>query len=124
MIDQRDLKNIAGRIVALYGPERIYLFGSYAKGLMTERSDLDLLVVKRTSLPRYLRGRDVVSALGQFAIQIDLVFVTPEELERECRMTHSFLRRAMATAFLIYKGWPAPIFLCDKVPVMFESQFE
>ncbi len=114
MIDHRDLKNIMNRIVALYNPELIYLFGSYSKGNMTERSDLDFIVVKRTNLPRYLRGRDVVTVLAEFAVDIDLLFVTPEELEMECNQSYSLMGSVMPTALLLYRRWPTPVFFCDE----------
>lgn len=114
MIDHRDLNNIVKRIVSLYNPELIYLFGSYAKETMTEQSDLDFIVVKRTSLPQYLRGRDVIAALAEFAVDFDLLFVTPEELEIECNEAHSLLGSVMPTALLLYRCWPTPVFFCNE----------
>jgi predicted nucleotidyltransferase len=113
VIDHRDLQNIIKRIVALYNPELIYLFGSCAKGKMTERSDLDFIVVKRTGLPRHLRGRDVVAVLAEFAVDIDILFVTPDEIEMECNKPHSLLETVMPRALLLYRRWPTPVFLCD-----------
>jgi predicted nucleotidyltransferase len=114
MINHSDLKNITERIVALCNPDLIYLFGSYAKGTMIENSDLDFIVVKRTSLPKHLRGRDAMAALAEFAIDIDLLFVTPEEMERECSEAYSMLGNVMPTALLLYRRWPTPVFLCDE----------
>ena len=34
-------------IVSLVSPDQIILFGSYAKGNQTEKSDIDLLIVKK-----------------------------------------------------------------------------
>jgi uncharacterized protein len=115
MIDQRDLKNIISRIITLYNPDLIYLFGSYAKGKATDHSDLDILVVKRTNQPRHLRGQDVIAALAQFAIDFDLLFLTPEELAVECNRPFSFLKTVMPEARLVYKRWPAPIYLLDEL---------
>lgn len=115
MIDRRDLRAITARIVTLYNPEQVYLFGSYAKATMTPESDLDFLVVKRTSLPRHLRGRDVVAALAAYAVDIDLLFVTPEEVETECNTPYSLLKTVMPTARLLYRRWPTPEFSCDEI---------
>jgi len=41
------LKEIVDLIVPLVEPDRIILFGSYARGDFNERSDVDLLVLKR-----------------------------------------------------------------------------
>ena len=46
MITEAQIQAVVARIVAGYAPDRIILFGSYAYGVPTENSDLDLLVVK------------------------------------------------------------------------------
>ena len=38
-----EIKVIVSRLARQYGAERIYLFGSYARGDMTNSSDIDLL---------------------------------------------------------------------------------
>ena len=46
MISQSQINDIVQRIVFSYKPQKIYLFGSYARGIASENSDLDLLVLK------------------------------------------------------------------------------
>ena len=41
------IENIVALIVSLVSPDQIVLFGSYARGDNTEKSDLDLLIVKK-----------------------------------------------------------------------------
>jgi len=41
------------RLAAVPGVERVYLFGSFARGKATRRSDLDLLVLWDTDLPPF-----------------------------------------------------------------------
>lgn len=45
MIDAKTIEEVKNRLVTLYNPDEIYLFGSYAWGKPDEDSDLDLLVV-------------------------------------------------------------------------------
>jgi predicted nucleotidyltransferase len=106
MINHDDLQNIVKRIIGYCHPERIYLFGSYAKGTMNRNSDLDFIVVKQTDLPRHLRGSNMASALAGFAIEIDLLWVTPEELELGCKNSYSLLSNVMPTALLLYSRFP------------------
>jgi uncharacterized protein len=114
VINNNDLETISRRIIALYDPESIYLFGSYSKGRATDRSDLDLIIVKSTNPPRNLRGQGIISALSGFAIDLDLVFVTTDELIKECNRAYSFLKTVMPTARLLYKRWPSHVFIFDK----------
>ena len=44
------IKESVAPIGRQYGIKRIYLFGSYAKGLATEESDVDLLIEKGSPL--------------------------------------------------------------------------
>ena len=37
-------------------PDKIYLFGSYAKGTPTENSDLDFFIIKDSNLPKAQRA--------------------------------------------------------------------
>lgn len=41
-----EIKAIVSRLARQYGAERIYLFGSYARGDMTNDSDIDLRIDK------------------------------------------------------------------------------
>jgi uncharacterized protein len=102
MIGEADLAHVVERIVALYDPDEIYVFGSYAKGTLRPDSDLDLVVVRPTPLPRHLRGRDVVAVLAEVAFGLDLLFMTPGELEEDLREPYSLMSTVMPTAKPVY----------------------
>lgn len=44
MLDIEEIRTKVGKIGKKYGVERIYLFGSYARGDATEDSDIDLRI--------------------------------------------------------------------------------
>ena len=72
-----------GRLVELlkgYGPERIILFGSRARGEADEYSDYDVVLIKRTDRPFLDRLRDVVPYLVEFG-RAEVLVYTPEEWE-------------------------------------------
>ncbi len=82
------LNEVIERVVEVAAPERIILFGSGARGDMGPHSDLDLLVVKRGN---YHRGRltgDIYMNLIGVGQTVDVVVVTPEDVERY-RNSHS-----------------------------------
>jgi predicted nucleotidyltransferase len=90
-------------IVEYYAPDQIILFGSCAKGEQTLCSDVDLLIVKDTDLPRAYRGLEVVSYLKRYPIKFDLLFYTPGELD--CRMStrDSFIESILGTGIILYQ---------------------
>ena len=76
------LDDIVRRVVEVAKPQQIVLFGSAARGTMGPDSDVDMLVVKSG---RFHRGRlieAVYRKLRGAGAPVDVVVVTPEELER------------------------------------------
>lgn len=102
MITATDVDTVVERIVALYDPDSVYVFGSYAKGFTTDRSDLDLLVIRPSTLPRHLRGRDVVAVLADVPFGLDLLFLTPQELATELARPYSLVATIMPSARVVY----------------------
>ena len=62
-----------------YGAERIYLFGSYARGDMNDRSDIDLRIDKGLALAGLLV--DLEGALGMPVDLIPTTSLDPHFLE-------------------------------------------
>jgi predicted nucleotidyltransferase len=84
---QETLAEIIRRVVEVAQPERIVLFGSAARGEMGPNSDVDLLVVKRGKFDHGSLTGDIYQALYGVGQAVDVVVVTPEEVERH-RNTH------------------------------------
>ena len=69
------------RIVAVARPDRVILFGSAARGTVGPESDLDLLVIKRGIPSRRQLAQAIYRALVGVPCSIDVVVVTPEDVE-------------------------------------------
>jgi uncharacterized protein len=50
------LQEVVQRILSVGSPEKIVLFGSRARGQARPDSDLDLLIIEESDLPRYRRA--------------------------------------------------------------------
>jgi predicted nucleotidyltransferase len=86
MIEKKTINEVVQRLVDVYHPLEIYLFGSYAWGHPTEDSDLDLLVVVETSnQKRYERPVDGLLALFGLNISKDLIVSTQEEFSKNSK---------------------------------------
>ncbi|HQF20780.1 MAG TPA: nucleotidyltransferase domain-containing protein [Kiritimatiellia bacterium] len=77
------LREITGRIVREYAPERIVLFGSRARGDARPDSDIDLFVEMESSQNFYRRTAEVLGLFGVRPWALDLLVYTPREVERE-----------------------------------------
>ena len=66
-----EIQNIVSTLAAKYGAKRVYLFGSYARGDMTDSSDIDLRINKGSIRGFALAGLllDLEEALG---VSVDL----------------------------------------------------
>ena len=102
MVTQEQLNEITRRIVENFKPEKIVLFGSYAQGNSTEDSDLDLLIVKDSNLPRYKRGREVRKYLRGLKVAIDLVVYTKDEIQKWSNVKTSFITTVMEKGKILY----------------------
>ena len=100
---KNNMDEIIRRIVEVAHPKQVILFGSAARGTMSPHSDLDFLVVKagrynsRTVAGAiYLRMRGIAQA-------IDLVVVTPQQVEEYRNSPFSVVYPAMREGKVVYE---------------------
>ena len=74
------LDELLERILSTGAPERVVLFGSRARGDARPGSDVDLLIVEDSTLPRYRRAPRYLRALAGLNVAKDVVVWTPEEI--------------------------------------------
>lgn len=95
-----EIEKIVAPIASRHGISRVYLFGSYAKGVATTTSDVDLCVDASG-----LRGLLALSGLYldlQEALQKNLDLITTNSLKRNKDAT--FLANLRKEQVLIYAG--------------------
>lgn len=80
--DAEVLAEIVRRIVRVAAPEQILLFGSAARGEASDNSDLDLLVIKSGEFHRGLLTEEIYLNLIGVGRAVDVIVVTPEDIER------------------------------------------
>ncbi len=98
----RDIELILERILTVADPEAVYLFGSHGRREADDRSDIDLLIVEASTLPRQHRGKHVTAELRGFPASFDLLFYTPAELAEELANPLSFAATVTASGRIIY----------------------
>ena len=103
MIDQTTLDNIISRIVEVADPERIILFGSAARGHMNRHSDVDLLIVK-ACVHRRILARQIRRKLYGIRMAVDVIVVTPEDVERYKDSHALIIKPALQEGIVIYEA--------------------
>lgn len=97
-----EVQQIISRIAAAVHPLRVLLFGSYADGTATEDSDLDLLVIMESTVPRYKRGASIRSLFWPPKASMDILVYTPEEVKRWNGIPNHVLTNALKTGKVLY----------------------
>jgi predicted nucleotidyltransferase len=85
-----------------YDPERLYLFGSWARGEEDDLSDLDLVIIKQTEVPFLDRLREVASLLPAEIGGVDILVYTPDEFAVMQQNGNAFAEMITEEARLIY----------------------
>lgn len=99
---QRNLVQVLEGLKKYYDPEKVIVFGSAATGKVGPYSDIDLVVIKKTSLPYFERVEQVVNLLD-YDVDIDFLIYTPEEFERAVRERRFFQEEIIKKGKVIYE---------------------
>lgn len=104
----RDAKAVLDKIVHTltgeYKPHQIILYGSQAYGAPGQVSDIDLLIVKESQMSPYRRAVQVRRLIRdpQRRIPVDLLVVTPAELEERLKRGDQFLQKIISQGEVLY----------------------
>ncbi len=97
------IEEFGRRIGREFGAERVIVFGSYARGAVTDDSDVDLLVI----IP--FEGRSVDKSVEirmklrpQFPV--DLLVRTPEKVRERIEMGDGFMREILEEGKVLYEA--------------------
>jgi predicted nucleotidyltransferase len=99
------LSEVVRRLVEAYRPERIYLFGSVARGDAGPDSDYDILVVVPDDAPpERLRSRLAYRALRGTGTAADIVVWPKSGFERRAHVISSLPATVTREGMLLYGG--------------------
>ena len=107
-MSSNDIKELAQRVVdklvSSYAPQKVILFGSYAYGTPDRDSDIDLLIVKDTPerfFDRLTTVRKVVAGTHN-GVPIDLLVLTPKEVEAKLQAGDQFIGEILEKGRVVY----------------------
>jgi uncharacterized protein len=97
------LGEIVKRLVDAYEPERIYLFGSTARGDAGPDSDYDLLLLVRDDAPAELRDSKLAyQVLWDVGAAADVIVWEKSRFERRARVVCSLPATVLREGVLLY----------------------
>lgn len=90
-----DIRSVVSRLANQYGAERVYLFGSYARGDMKASSDIDLRIDKGS-----IRGIQLAGLL----LDLEEAFGLPVDLIPTSSLDRQFLNAIQKDEVLLYEA--------------------
>jgi predicted nucleotidyltransferase len=96
------LAEITRRIRAVSDPQRIILFGSYARGEPGPGSDLDLLVIKDQVDSTRAEAARIYRALADLTMPVDVVVVRTAYVQRYGDLVGTIVRPALRDGKVLY----------------------
>ena len=102
-IPQKAIDQVVKQIVEKFKPQKIILFGSYARGNPRPESDVDMLVVMDTPLKDVRQAIEICQQI-EYRFGLDLVVHTPKYLVQRIKMGDWFLRDVLKEGKVLYEA--------------------
>jgi predicted nucleotidyltransferase len=102
-IPQKAIDQVVEQIVEKFKPQKIILFGSYARGNPRPESDVDLLVVMETPIKESKQSLEIRRHLDVM-FGMDLIVHTPKRLKERVDMGDWFLRDVLKEGKVLYES--------------------
>ena len=95
---------IVDRMREAGNPHKIVLFGSRARGDARVDSDIDLLVIEESELPRYRRAARYRRAVVGLFVAKDIVVWSPDEIEEWKEIPNAFITTILREGRVLYEA--------------------
>jgi len=102
MVAFSEIEEVARRIGEQTEAKAVVLFGSHARGQAGMDSDVDLLVIAQSDLPRHKRSRQLHLMFKPYPFAMDILVYTPEEVDSEREFELSFISRILREGKRLY----------------------
>ncbi len=102
MIDRIRIRDYAKEIGRKFNPERVVLFGSYARENASEDSDVDLLVIMEHDKSRNVEQAIAIQLDIEAPFPMDLLVKRPSEVVERLAMNDSFLKVVLEDGEQLY----------------------
>jgi predicted nucleotidyltransferase len=103
LISEEIITAVVQTIAEKFLPDKIIIFGSYASGIPTPDSDLDLMVIMQTDLPRHKRAVPLRLLFRPTPCAMDILVFTPEEVSYWNGVTNHIITEALASGKVVYE---------------------
>lgn len=97
-----EIERMVRRIVKGFNPQKIILFGPYARGTFGIDSDVDLLIVMNLPKPKKEVTTEIDRTLIDRRLPLDIIVVSPEEAELYRGLAENVIRPALEEGRVLF----------------------
>ncbi len=101
--DQATIQAIVARIAEAVHPQRVILFGSWARNEQGPHSDIDLIVIQESTLSPIQRYAQIRRLFWGMGLPMDILVYTPEEFDRYRSVPGSFAHTVTREGKVLYE---------------------
>ncbi|MEI6515702.1 MAG: nucleotidyltransferase domain-containing protein [bacterium] len=103
MVARKDIKTYVEAMVRYFAPERVVLFGSYAKGNPNEDSDVDMLVIMEHDKRKDVEQAVAIDVQLPRKFPLDLIVRRPSEISKRLAMGDVFLSSILGEGQVLHE---------------------
>jgi predicted nucleotidyltransferase len=93
---------ILGQIISKYGPSKVILFGSAARGEYDRVNDLDFLIIKEDVPTEGLARMRELDEIIDRHMAADMLVYRPDEFEERARLGDPFIKSILEEGQVLY----------------------
>jgi len=100
------LEKLIDFIASEYKPQRIILFGSYGTEMGNKKSDIDLLIIKKTHkrfVDRAVELMQLIRSQFGFEFPVEPLIYTPDEFRKAKEINSLFTRTVLSKGVILYE---------------------
>jgi len=98
----QEIETIVQQLIQKYGPSKIILFGSAARGEYDKVNDLDFLILKQDVPSRGLDRMRELDDLIDRNMAVDMLVYRPDEFEHRIKLGDPFIKRILSEGRVLY----------------------
>ena len=98
----KEIRSVVDQLIRVYKPEKIILFGSLAKGMVKEGTDIDIFIIKKDAPDLGVDRIRQLDSLIKYKVATDFIVYKPEEVRERLRLGDPFIKSIFEEGEVLY----------------------